>query len=687
MKNNHKLLFWTISGLLLLLFANTGIARADNYYLSGDLYSLCGDGNLELCPGTPSTPPPAIEYKSVTAFKTSDALDIDGQLDEGVWSKAECQTFSNSLYSDNSTRVCALWDNNYLFFSYDVTDANVEAATMADDGDGIWNDDAAELYLDTSNNDGDSLSADDYHFILNAAGFLGDWRAFDISYDAGNFQSVTVSRPGGYLAEIKISWSDLGLAAPADAKTMGLLLANIDRDLGTARSFDWSNLISTGNYAQPKYWGDLFISQTAVAGDVSPSCGDGACNGSETCSTCPADCGACPSTEQSPYPGPNPASLPGTIEAENFDNGGEGIAYHDSDTIHNGDPSFRGEYYVDIEACGEGGYDVGYIQPGEWLEYTVNIPKNAMYDLEFRVASPQGEGTFHLEIDDTDVTGPLTAPVTGDWQAYTTVKKTGVSLSAGTKILRIVFDTGGLNLNNFKVTEVITADLVAFYTFDSPENPEIDLSGNNNTLLLKNGAAYNNKGRISGCLLLDGSDDYAQADNSTSLNITGSKITLAAWVRFDVIDNVPEIIIGKPYNATSHTVPYFSYSLHRIGSYFRMFITIGNTNKYASGGSIKANTWYHVAGTYDGSAVKLYINGKLVNSYAASGSITGYNTPLLLGINGGKGEPLDGKLDNIYIFKSALTQKQIKDIMALRCDVNFDESSISLMFKLLPTIS
>jgi len=79
------------------------------------------------------------------------------------------------------------------------------------------------------------------------------------------------------------------------------------------------------------------------------------------------------------------ATLPGTIEAENFDNGGEGIAYHDL-TGGNKGGAYR-QSDVDIEAATEGGYNVGWIGVGEWLNYSVNVSITGSYLIEARVAS------------------------------------------------------------------------------------------------------------------------------------------------------------------------------------------------------------------------------------------------------------------------------------------------------------
>src|SRR6185503_19965574 len=90
-------------------------------------------------------------------------------------------------------------------------------------------------------------------------------------------------------------------------------------------------------------------------------------------------------TTQTPYIG-TPfvvGSSAVTIQTENFDNGGEGVAYHDLDSTNRGG-KFR-TTGVDIESTTDlgGGYDVGYVKRGEWLEYTIDVQQAGTYDLTF----------------------------------------------------------------------------------------------------------------------------------------------------------------------------------------------------------------------------------------------------------------------------------------------------------------
>jgi hypothetical protein len=157
----------------------------------------------------------------------------------------------------------------------------------------------------------------------------------------------------------------------------------------------------------------------------------------------------------SPFGGA-PAPLPGIVEAENFDEGGASVAYRDT-TPGNKGGAYR-QTDVDIENTADvgGGYDVGWIRAGEWLQYTVNVTATGSYDVMLRLASTGAGGALHVEVDGVNLTGTIGVPNTGGWQAWTTVTVRQVPLTAGTRKLRLVFDaigsTGGVaNVNRLEV--------------------------------------------------------------------------------------------------------------------------------------------------------------------------------------------------------------------------------------------
>jgi hypothetical protein len=145
-------------------------------------------------------------------------------------------------------------------------------------------------------------------------------------------------------------------------------------------------------------------------------------------------------------PTPTPLSftrMPGVIEAELFDGGGEGTGYHDLDAANQGG-AFRPGEGVDISAASDGGgYYVTSIGAGEWLGYRIAIPSGGDYTLQVRVASAGPGGTFHMEAMGADLTGPLTIPDTGGTEAWYTITRQVTLGSTLVQQVRFLFDANG----------------------------------------------------------------------------------------------------------------------------------------------------------------------------------------------------------------------------------------------------
>lgn len=180
---------------------------------------------------------------------------------------------------------------------------------------------------------------------------------------------------------------------------------------------------------------------------------------------------------EAPYSG-NPIKISGIIEAENFNIGGQSVAYNDLTTVNSGG-SYRPNEGVDIQECSDvnGGYNIGWVSPSEWLNYFVNISETASYNFEVRYSSASGGGTLHIEIDGVNVTGPITLEGTMGWQTWNTAIKENISLQAGVKNLRIVIDAGEFNLNKIEVYKPNTT-------------PQINLISPNGGEILENGNIY-----------------------------------------------------------------------------------------------------------------------------------------------------------------------------------------------------
>lgn len=98
-----------------------------------------------------------------------------------------------------------------------------------------------------------------------------------------------------------------------------------------------------------------------------------------------------------PFPG-QPVDIPGTVEAENFDIGGEDFTYHDSDET-NIPGKYRPTEGVDIYDRLGNGYHIGNVIAGEWYEYSVNVKTEGMYIVSAYLASVYRGGKFQISID------------------------------------------------------------------------------------------------------------------------------------------------------------------------------------------------------------------------------------------------------------------------------------------------
>lgn len=198
--------------------------------------------------------------------------------------------------------------------------------------------------------------------------------------------------------------------------------------------------------------------------------------------------------QQTPYNG-SPVAIPGTIQVEQFDNGGEGVAYHD-DSQGNSGGSFRSTD-VDIEPASGGGYDVGWTTGGEWLKYSVNVTAAGSYAAAFRVASPSGQGTFHLEANGANVSGTLAAPNTGGWQNWQTVTAV-FNLQSGAQTLRLVIDSAGANFDSIQLAAAAstpppssTGSTIVVQPGQSLQ-AAVNAANPGDTIMLTPGATYSN---------------------------------------------------------------------------------------------------------------------------------------------------------------------------------------------------
>jgi hypothetical protein len=163
--------------------------------------------------------------------------------------------------------------------------------------------------------------------------------------------------------------------------------------------------------------------------------------------------------DTSAYTG-TPVSLPGIVEAEYYDKGGEGVAYHDTDSENNAvaynKDTLRPDEGVDIEATNDGSYNIGWIEDGEYTNYTVNVSEDGYYDIEAKLASKY-TGILRVIFSANGATREFAAENTGDWQNWTTVTKKGIYLTAGKQVLKMEF-SGSFNIDRLTITKGVKVE-------------------------------------------------------------------------------------------------------------------------------------------------------------------------------------------------------------------------------------
>jgi hypothetical protein len=406
---------------------------------------------------------------TVNAKKVTTAPTIDGALNETDWSLATSVAKTTIGTPNNTVTFGVLWNSTNLYVGVKVLDAN-----LFNDSVNIWDDDSVEIYIDANHNHGTVYDSFDRQFTKGYNdGALGG---------AGSQTGVVhawAAITGGYSVELAIPWSNLGVT-PTAGMTIGFDVGYNDDDNGGARDAQAVWFGNINDYTNTSAFGHAFLQApsgptatptatfTRTNTPLSPTATStftptrtntplGPTN-TPTRTFTPAPPTNTPTrtntpttSGQAPFGG-TAWAIPGTVQAENFDTGGEGVAYHDLEVANQGG-QYRTSEGVDVETTTDtgGGYNVGWVRTDEWVEYTVNVATAGSYTLVARVASGVGTGSFHVEFNGVDKTGVVAVASTGGWQTWTNISRT-VSLSAGQQVMRVYMNSTEFNLNYLTFT-------------------------------------------------------------------------------------------------------------------------------------------------------------------------------------------------------------------------------------------
>src|SRR5438132_6201092 len=198
------------------------------------------------------------------------------------------------------------------------------------------------------------------------------------------------------------------------------------------------------------------------------------------------------------------------------------------------------------------------------------------------------------------------------------------------------------------------ASLVAAYAFEAGTGSTVaDASGNGNTGTIIN-ATWATAGKYGHALSFNGSNARVDIKDVASLRLT-TALTLEAWVNPSAVSSAWRDVVYKG-NDNYYLMATTDHSSRPGGG-----IIAAGTHAETFGTTLLAtNTWTHLATTYDGATLRLYVNGVQVSSVAKTGSILTSTNPLQLGGDSIYGQYFQGLIDEVRVYNTALTAAQIQ---------------------------
>ena len=293
---------------------------------------------------------------------------------------------------------------------------------------------------------------------------------------------------------------------------------------------------------------------------------------------------------------------------------------------------------------------------------------NAVMTVTLSAASPQTVTVNYATADGSAAAASDYAAQTGTLTFLPGVLSQTITLAVNGDTVTETAETVNVNLSspaNATIADaqgVLTIDnddgapgLVAAYSFDEGSGTvaaDASGTGNNGTV---NGATWTAAGKNGGALSFDGANDLvSRADNAT-LDVT--RVTIEAWVNPSALSGWRSVVLKEGNDALAYAL-----YAHDNGPRPAAYVNTGQAADRRTEGvtALPLNTWTHLAMTFDGATLRLYVNGVLARSRAFTGNIVNRPGQLAIGGNNVWGEWFAGLIDDVRIYNRALTVAEIQ---------------------------
>ena len=250
--------------------------------------------------------------------------------------------------------------------------------------------------------------------------------------------------------------------------------------------------------------------------------------------------------------------------------------------------------------------------------------------------------------------------VFGGSGANRTVTVAPAANQTGTANITVTVSDGSLSTpTSFQLTvNAIPSGLRAAYAFNEGINTTTaDASGNANTGTLTNGPVWTTQGKYGNGLTFDGLNDFVSVPDNATLDLGGTG-TIEAWVRLNAINRWNSVVA----KGNSNSDPAHNYAMEITDANIILCILGNGTSSrvLSSSTPMTAGQFRHLACTWNGTTLSLYIDGVLNTSVTQNLTPAGNTSPLYIGQFGGNSDRLSGIIDEVRIYNRALSQAEIQ---------------------------